>query len=144
MTLLTGFLSGFSLVLWFVAIGLGLAVLCFVVISPWARLAPAWVRLSLGVVGMSMIAFPGGYLVGQHTCGDAREQLESLLSDLEAASERQKFLTKQSLDRLKAIQRLEGIAEDYQKELARGETSACPSDPVYNDRLRSILQQGSK
>lgn len=132
-------LSYLELVPWFTAAG-GCGAACVAsIVSPLPKIA----KTPLTVLSGGLAVLCVGVIIGKDVEGlrvaeleRENEKLVILLNDLNDTYQKQ---TQDLVDRQVVETQLRETVLTYQLELQNGSTSACASDSVYDDRLRSIL-----
>lgn len=83
------------------------------------------------------LAFGIGFLFGRSNNAARVAWLED---ELERQREITTFMSTAQLKRQNEVIELQKQVTAYELEIANGTTGACPSDPVYDQRLRNILE----
>jgi len=129
---------------WAAIAGAGAAVIALAAISPWGRLFPRAARVLAGFAGVTIASFAIGHLHGAYGMSNARSKLAGLQHEIKVARDREREQSADAQARLLQLQSLQTTVDSFEKELANGSTATCASDPVYDRRLRSILDGASK
>lgn len=121
-------------------VGVGAAAVGFVVLMhPAARRMR--LAMPLATVCFCVASFCTGHIFNEN---GSRAKLRALQNEIADAQKRASELSVQAQERLRKINELQGIADEYAVELAQGASNYCPVDPVYSDRMRRILESATK
>ena len=86
-----------------------------------------------------VFAFGGGWWVGRNDNASRVAWLSDEIERLNNAAIKQ---SSEQLRRQRETETLAAIVSGYELELANGSTNRCSADPVYDRRLRQILETG--
>jgi len=127
----------FNIGLWAAWVAAGLGLLFAATLGPWARLLPRPARALGAAAGIALAMFAAGHI---HGVTQAKTSVSQLERELAVAREQARELSADAQARAVRVDQLQAEVTSYEVSLARGDTTACPADSNYTERLQQILR----